>query len=377
MNLKTGVACWAIAISVLGIHSGMGQTPQHWGDLYTEAAHRAVNIVIIGDSIACCIGPKDYNNVWPNQLRAQLELKAPSHGSGIIPVGNNNGVSMNPQWSFDGAKDEITTIEFGPFQSGTGQFGGVFRLEGSHRLTISPHRGDHANIYFATTNDSAGGIRVSSGATFLGLIGREQSMKPEARMASIALPADGADHSITLEPAQPTSAIYIYGVEFTSGSVGLSIHNLAHGYARSEAWGGDPVRQMAFLSHIPGKLDAAIIALGVNDSVNNMGTTAAQYTANMRAIIGALRRLNPKIRIVIQDEINTKPGEVANLLPQSSVRQQEIRLASELHLGYISIADRWGPEKQAELDGYMASDGVHPSDSGGQAIAVLMEHFIQ
>lgn len=88
-------------------------------------------------------------------------------------------------------------------------------------------------------------------------------------------------HSIALESADSADAIYVYGVEFTPGKSGLSIHNLAHGYSRSEALGGDPECQMTFLQQIPGKIDGAIIALGLNDSINGAGTTAEQYSRVM------------------------------------------------------------------------------------------------
>jgi lysophospholipase L1-like esterase len=133
---------------------------------------------------------------------------------------------------------------------------------------------------------------------------------------------------------------------------------------------------MAFLQRIPGKIDGAVIAIGANDSINGTGTTAGQYARNLRGIVTTLRQSNPGVLIAVQDEINTKPGESAKPLPQTLIRNVEESLASTMHLDYISIAAKWGSEMQADRRGYMAGDGVHPTDLGGKEIANLMLHYL-
>lgn len=348
---------------------------QLWKTVLSSSNQRIVNIAIIGDSIACCIGPKEYSNVWTNQLRTYLGLRFRSHGSGLIPIGNNEGLSMNPQWTTEDSDGMIATVDFGPFQHGKGAFGSLFRLSGRVRLTVSGHAGDHVIVYYATSSDTEGGIKVSSGNLDLGVIEMARSSAFEARAASLVLPTDGRKHAITLEAANPKVNVYVYGVEFTSGVTGLSVHNVAHGYARSEAWGKDPSRQMVFLKQIPGKLDGAIIALGVNDAINGAGTTEEEYVRNMRSIVGTLLRMNPSMMIAIQDENSTAPGETARILPQRKIKAAEQRLAKTLGLGYISIAALWGSEKKAASKGYMAIDGVHPSDLGDRKLAEIMDNY--
>jgi lysophospholipase L1-like esterase len=335
-----------------------------WRHNLAQAKSHPVNVVVLGDSIACCVGPTNYDDIWTNILRQSLALAHGDHGSGIIPVGKDAGLATNPPWSLHPRSGTIDTVHFGPYQSGTGAFGGGFRIHGDPAITL----------YYASAPDSAAGIRVTRDDGSTVTIAAQTT--PTLQAQTIPIPPNPTS-TLTFSPASPTSNAYLYGIEFTYGSHGVTLHNLAHGYARTEAWGGDPDAQLPFLSHIKGGIQLAILSLGVNDSINHTGTTIAEYRAHMIAIVQHLRALDPKIPIVLYDEIPTTGGTTATLLPQSLIRTTEQQLAKELNLGYVSPLAEFGTASEALDRGYLAHDNVHPTDLGDRRIARVIDQYLE
>lgn len=182
--------------------------------------------------------------------------------------------------------------------------------------------------------------------------------------------------SFAVPKGSANDSAYIYGVEFIYGSNGISVHNLAHGYARTEAWGARPEEQFAYLNLIAGGIQLAVISLGVNDSINGAGTTPLEYRQHLVAIIDYLKKTNPDISIVIYDEISTRRGETAGVLPQTLVRQEEIQIARQEHIGFLSPLPMWGYFSQASERGLYAQDSVHPSDLGGRNLGLIITEYL-
>ena len=353
-----------------------------WHANRLKASRGIVNVVVIGDSIACCFGPADYQNVWTNVLRRAEVLSIGDHGSGIIPIGNDFDLATNPQWSLHPDGGSIDTVPFGPFQPShnlKGAFNGVFRLSGAaHATVLLPVRPpDGIILYYASASDSAGGIRVAYDDHPGEIVGRQTSSAYAAHSATLPNAPKGAV-SINLSAASSTGSVYLYGVEFTFGNKGVSLHNLAHGYARSEAWGAFPDKQLAFLHEIRGGIQLAILSLGGNDSINGTGLTAHEYHDYMAAIVRTLRTLDPKMPIVIFDEVPIGLMEKATVLPQRLVREQERALATEFNLGYVSPQHIFGDlAANAVARGYFSRDAVHPSDLGDRLIERVIEQYLE
>jgi lysophospholipase L1-like esterase len=349
-----------------------------WQRNVSEAKTRPVNIVVLGDSIACCFGPADYENIWTNVLRQAEALRYRDHGSGVIPIGDDFGLSTNPQWSLHPQGGSIDTVPFGPYQAAKGAFGSVFRLKGDAQVTVLlPVRpADGITLYYASGTDSKAGIRVSYDDQSSVTVGQQNSPTLKAQRADIPLDGTGSS-TVSFSAASTSGSAYIYGVEFTYGTAGVSLHNLAHGYARTEAWGGDPASQMAFLSQIRGGIQLAIVSLGINDSINGTGTTLSEYKDHMAAIITYLRSLDAAMPIVLFDEIPTVLGDSATTLPQSAVRAQEQLLATEFGVGYVSPCTSFGTPAEAIDRGYFSRDNLHPSDLGNRRIATVIEEYLQ
>jgi lysophospholipase L1-like esterase len=267
-------------------------------------------------------------------------------------------------------------VNYGPYQTGVGEFGSVFKLTGDAGLTllVPEKRPSRLILYYASSTDSGAGIIVAAERKSPVVVGKAISSHFQARTATISLSPNSS--TISFASAGPGGNAYIYGAEFIYDDAGLSIHNLAHGYARSEAWGADTNAQLAFLDKIPGEIQLAIISLGVNDSINGTGTAAYEYRNNLQQIISYLRQLNPDMSILIYDEINTSPGESATLLPQSLVREQESQIAQANHVAYLSPVSLFGTSTNALARGYITSDGIHPTDLGDRELANILEDVL-
>lgn len=349
-----------------------------WRRNVSQANSRPVNIVVLGDSIACCFGPLDYENIWTNVLRQAEALQHGNHGSGIIPIGNDFGLSANPQWSLHPQGGTIETVPYGPYQVGKGAFGGVFRLEGAANVTVllPVNPPDGITLYYASATDSAAGIRINYDDGSSVTIGQQTSKALQAQRADVPMHKTGSS-TLSFSAASTSGSAYLYGIEFTYGKAGVTLHNLAHGYARTEALGANPDAQLPFLSQIRGGIQLAILSLGVNDSINGTGTTASEYKDHMAAIITHLRALDPAMPIVIFDEVPTPQGDAATTLPQSVVRAQEQALAKELGVGYISPLTAFGTSAEALDRGYFSRDKLHPSDLGNRRIATVIEEYLR
>lgn len=264
----------------------------------------------------------------------------------------------------------------GPTRQGVGVFGGVFKLTGNAELTLLvPENHPYKLVlYYASSTDSEAGVLVQSEKRSFEVIGQEKSSTLLPHTAVISLEQNPS--TLSFSSASTNGSIYIYGAEFIYDDTGVSIHNIAHGYARSEAYGADTAAQLAFLDKIPGGIQLAVISLGVNDSIDGTGTTASEYRSNMQQIISYLRQLNPDMSILIYDQISTRPGEAETLLPQSFVREQEQQLAQANHIGYYSPLSSWGDFTAASERGYFTSDGLHPTDLGDRKLANLLEAIL-
>jgi hypothetical protein len=175
-----------------------GKILTSWQMALRKLHEQPANIVVIGDSIACCIGPRDYGNVWPNVLRRHLGQRYDEHGSGIIPVGNNDGLATNPQWSLHKKSGEISTVDMGPYQSGVGAFSSTFKLRGDAELTllVPEKRPTQVVLYYASSIDTAGGIQVRTDAGDLMVVGKRVSHSIEAHVVSFFARAKAAGDSI-------------------------------------------------------------------------------------------------------------------------------------------------------------------------------------
>ena len=348
-----------------------------WNVQLQSASTQVVNAVVIGDSISACLVAA-YTSCWPQwfQSHATASGVIPNHGTGIRPVGNNNGTALSPGYSTSGTW--TTGYDFGPTQPSTGAFNAIWVGSGTASTltyaTTYSGTGNSLNVYGEETTSSTGcQVAIDGGAATT--IFNAAPGTPAFLEATIA--STSGNHSVVISPTSASGDCRIYGVEWTNGTVGLSVHDIAHGYARSEAWGTSPATTTThfvdILNVIPGPLvSLAAIELGVNDATNGVGDTVASYTANMQAIIGALQVYNPLISIIIVDANDTLGG-LTSTPAQASIRAAEIQLAAQYNVAFISLAQRWGSYATANSAGIIYSgDHTHPTTQGQQDFGAMM-----
>lgn len=332
---------------------------------FHNCTSQVVNILVVGDSLAYGYGANIPNQGgWVGRFTSNLQQVCPSHGTGIIPA-------YEPQWGQTVVStDNLTPAHgwsmisgFGPYQSNAEYpFGTLYEGgQGTGAATISGQVGDTAIVYYATFNDSGRGFGVTVDGGLISYYGAVATNTFAAASVAIPLPGGLGAHSISIIP--PVSGhMYLYGVEFTSGKVGISVHNEARPGAQAEAFGLDPINQNAFWPLISGGVQLVIDSLGIDDLTSWNASNYQTYQQNMVANWAALN--SPAPSLFVLDENHSESDNSTN-----KVQLQQI----ELGLGgaYASVADRWGPWTNANLLGLMF-DSAHPNDKGYEDITAML-----
>jgi len=346
-----------------------------WFAALRNANTQVVNVAIVGDSIAQGLGTvsnggKFYNS-WAQQLALHLHTLFGNGGSGIIPVYYGVGAwTQTGTWTEGGAN-------LGPLQTGLSPFNHLFSATGtSNNLALMAMDGDKVNVYTQSAPDS-GACTVSIDGTAVGTTPATTSATLQAVKTTFAANAFGS-HALTITPTA-TGKCYVYGAEWTIGSTGVRVHNMAVAGARSEAFGTSPSTQDAFLNVIPGGVQLAIVSLGVNDFHAGNNEALSTYTSNMQNLLTYVAGLaSPSPSILLLDEnqpntVNQTPAVNAQFTwPQLVSAEQSLAVAN--NAAFISMSELWGSYPSANTLGLMASDGVHPSDKGHLYYDYVLEH---
>jgi lysophospholipase L1-like esterase len=236
--------------------------------------------------------------------------------------------------------------------------------------------GDKVNVYTQSAPDS-GACTVSIDGTVAGTTPATTTATLQAVKTTFAASAFGS-HTLTITPTA-TGKCYVYGAEWTIGSTGVRVHNVAVAGARSEAFGSAPATENAFLNVIPGGIQLAIVSLGVNDFHAGNNETLATYTSNMQSLLTYLQGLSsPSPSLLILDEnqpntLNQTPAVNAQFT-WSQLVSAEQSLAVSNNAAFISMSELWGTYTSANSLGVMAADTVHPNDKGHLYYNYVLEH---
>ncbi len=326
------------------------------------APSKVVNAVVIGDSWAEGGGAfQSYSNVWAQQLQKHLQTKFGYHGTGVIPLHTASGA-----WTLTGTWATLPNL--GPTQGGINAFNLLYQQTGAANtaaMTLK-YYGDHFVVYYATYTDSGAGFGVSFDGGAATVYGAATSATYTP--ASVSVPVAAGWHTVTIAPPA-TGNVYLYGGEWIAGTSGVSVHNLARGGARAEAFGAATATELAWVPQIAGGVQLAIVSLGVND----YGTSVlpATYQTNLQNIVGYLQGLSPAPAILILDQANTNAS--GTTYAQSQYRAIEQALAIANGCAYLSVGERWGSYANANALGLMAADGFHPSDEGYVDVDKMLE----
>ncbi len=346
-----------------------------WFSALRSASSQVVNVAIIGDSIAQGLGTvsnggKFYNS-WAQQLAMHLHTLFGNGGSGMVPVYYGVGAwTQTGTWTEGGSN-------LGPLQTGISPFNHLFSATGtSNSLVLMAMDGDKVNVYTQSAPDS-GACTVSIDGTVAGTTTATTTATLQPVKTTFAASAFGS-HTLTIAPTA-TGKCYVYGAEWTIGSTGVRVHNVAVAGARSEAFGSAPATENAFLNVIPGGIQLAIVSLGVNDFHAGNNEALSTYTSNMQNLLTYLQGLSsPSPSVLILDEnqpntLNQTPAVNAQFT-WSQLVSTEQSLAVSNNAAFISMSELWGAYTSANSLGVMAADTVHPNDKGHLYYDYVLEH---
>ncbi len=369
---------------VLLLQSQAGQ-PASWLRDWLAALHRSssmhVHVLVMSDSTARVdqtngigYGPDERANLWPERLRTALQqqVSVEAHGTGLLTLEGNAHRFDTDLWSVSGSYEYNPSI--GPWEPELdhGQVpsnGSTVLLRPGVVASLSPQSGDTLWIYWASCPDSHP-FNVTIDGKSQGLFGNETSLACTARRTRVYSGLLGK-HSLTITPISGNS--YVYAAEWTAGNGGIEVDNLAIGGATSTFYAGP--EKLAYIRVIP-HVTLAIVALGINDFIH--AVRPAYYNTNLLVIIEQIRRLAPGAAILIVNQYRVFSDSRRNPLGllQSDYMAIAKRVAHDQKIGYVDIAEAWGPFAVADAHHLLTRDAVHPSDLGGRAFSCELERVL-
>jgi lysophospholipase L1-like esterase len=335
-----------------------------WSECASNAPTAVCNVVMLGDSFMVGGSATPATAGWTVPTQVYLQNQYGYHGSGLVPIYNPYGwITVNGTWT--------NSNEIGPYQTATtATYTSMYTATGNANTisvgsSTNTFYSDHLVVYYEADTDTASGFNVAFNGGAYTAYGAGTGTHGTLLSVSIAVTA-GQNYATIQAPS--SGNCHIFGIEWVSGTSGISVHNLSHGGNISAAFGTATSTQLApelALIQAEGNIGMIIVSLGVNDYGTQVGTST--YQTNLQNILTYAATLSPVPSILILDEANQ---QTTSYVPaQSAYRAVELSLASTAtsttsSLGWFSIANRWGSWTTANAQGYMNADGIHPSLGG-------------
>jgi lysophospholipase L1-like esterase len=353
-----------------------------WVSATAHSDQVPVHVIVLSDSTASVdqtngvgYGPDLRANLWPNQLQAGLEkaLTGGSHGTGLLILEANAARFNTDVWNVSGRYSYQPLI--GPSQPTLEQGGRVpangstVRLDSPGSASLSSQSGDTLWLYWASCPDSSG-FTVTVDERFQGRFGAIPSSHCVAERTQV-YSGKGGNHTLTI--AVPSGHAYIYAAEWTRGTRGVEVDNLAVGGATTIFYAGP--EKLAYLHTIP-NVGLVIVALGINDFAHD--TPVAEYRSNLSAIIREIRRNAPHASVLVVSQYPVLADDERNQLGllQSSYWGAAEQVARQEHVGYVNMGKAWKSVFAEKAHGLLTPDMVHPSDAGGKQFAADLERLV-
>ena len=368
---------------LMGAAAGMQMTwAKGWITAFHNSATDPVHVVVLSDSTAHVdqtngigYGPNQRLDLWPNQLQIALARTAPggSHGTGLLTLEANAGRYDTDVWQLSGPY--AYSAEIGPFQSARDEGGhipangGTVRLPPHEKASLLSQHGDTLWIYWAACPDSSA-FTVDVDNIPKGVFGRDHSSTCVAVRTRVFQGPLG-DHTVTINAGDGNA--YLYAAEWTEGDTGVAVDNLAIGGATTVFF--DSSAKLAYLHTIP-NVGLLIIALGINDFAH--AVPLSTYQSNLSTIILDVKKNSPNTSILVVSQYPVLSDDARSSLGLSQAQYWNIaqQVASKYKVGYLSLSKTWGSFSALNNRGILTSDRVHPSDKGGEQIALEIQRAI-
>lgn len=367
-----------LALTTIG---GSAIAPGMASSALNEGLGEAEHVIVLSDSTARVdqtngpgYGPNDRSDLWPNSLGRLLRESSSmsAGGTGLLGVEGNAAAFDTDRWKITGPFR--SQLEIGPYQEAAGKGGqipangGTVILGKGGTALLSADTGKTLWIYWAACPDSTSfTVAVDGGAPRR--IGERSGVCAAKRTRVFS----GEMGSHTASISAPEGNVYLYGAEWTTEQGGLVIDNMAVGGATTMFY--NTPAKLAFVRTIP-NVKIAIVALGINDFAHQISPET--YRANLSTIVQEIHTQAPGASIVILNQYPIFEDGFKNGLglTQSAYWDVARQIALSGGLTYISLSDTWGSFPSISRRGFLTSDHVHPSDRGGEEIAVEVGRVI-
>ena len=343
-----------------------------------KSSTQVVRVEVFGDSISRCwtgasgscngYGPTNSSSLWTNALRtAFVEAGYPSHGTGVIPVfGSISGAGIidTSAYTMSGTSYAMSTI-IGPQQVLTGGVSagsGLMQMAPGTIATLSAKTGDTLEVYCAEYTDSSAGINVAIDGTNIGTACGVTAGSATALVQSFTAGSGLGSHTAVLTAnAGAGTHAYLYAIEWTIGSVGVSVDGIGAGGALSAYWANH-----YDFSDLASGHALSIVSLGTNDATG--GVSAGTYSTNITSTITHEEGLGASVFVLSEPPMNNagQAAIVAAALAASVANSTD----------YLSVIDYWPAYANANGQMNMFMDGLHPNDTGALTIASLVSEHV-
>ncbi len=340
-----------------------------------NARSQVVRVRIFGDSMSQCwgaasnpmsncpgIGPVNHSHLWVEQLRSWLNSMYPSHGSGVLPFVTGVNSIGKGEYSVSGTPNFFPVnvpSQQGPASAGSA---GLQLSNGQSVSNIVSHDADSLNLYFVTytfgTNQGSGsGFTVSVDGGAAASYGGGASPALTSRMVTV--PLTRGSHTMRLTCA--SDACYVYAAEWTIGTSGVSVDDMAVAACRAECFAGPSSLSMADLVAATSPANFDLLFLGTNDYLH--GTLPA-YQSNMAAIVSHELSLGASV-LISSEPWSSTPSD--NGVSQAAINAAAAQLAAANGLDYNALPSS-STFNSAAAQAAFLQDGIHMNDAGHDAM---------
>lgn len=359
----------------------------------SQSTTKVVRIAVFGDSLSRCTVsncsvngsfPSD-GSVWPSLLRTYLNGKYTSHGTGIIPIRSQaepTGSSEFDQVYFASASGtfDACNVGFQQLSPGIAGFQCYQMGTGVTTLTSKSLTFDKIGVYYLSNFGITGpGFTVSIDGSSQGTFGTDNTSCCVGH--NVYVPAPGGLGSHTFAVANVNTAFtFLYYVDASIGSVGVSVDNLAMGAAKSEFYSKNnnegaigPINTWQLLQTKYSVDDTwYMVMLSTNDYLNVPSSQMDWYLNGMLSALVTTNGVSPsKIILIVPPSASPQNSPSSGVNDQAWFSNKAQQIASTWGTAFLNIgqANQKFTSFQTQSDaGWMLTDGTHLNTTGQAAL---------
>ena len=363
-----------------------------------NASSKVIRIAVFGDSLSRCTVsncsvnasfPAD-GNVWPSLLRTYLNGKYTSHGTGIIPIRSQvepAGSSEADAVYFASETGNFDACNVG-FQQVTPGIAGYqcyqmgTTVNATTTLTSKAMTFDKIGFYYLTNFSLTGaGFGVNIDGSSVGTFGTENTGCCVGHNVYVSAPGGLGSHTFSASNTG-TGITFMYYVDASIGSVGVSVDNVAAGAAKSEFFSAvstdnsvaaNGPANTTNLLFTKWSVDDTwfMVMLSTNDYLNVASNRTDWYLNGLLSDLITTHGVNPgKILLILPPACSPQNAGQSGANDQSWFNKKVEQIAATWGAAFLNVGN-YDPRFlsfQTQSDaGFMLTDGTHMNTAGQSA----------